>query len=295
MPKLSKTVELAGGRTAGYEVVGEGEPMLFFQGGPGFSAAPLVENAELLADRFAVHVIDPHGSGGSTPPRSDADYTPEGHARFYDEVREALGLDRVTVMGISFGAVTALTYAALYPEHTTRCISIAGMAQGAEVDPEKTAAEMEDNLARHAGARWYPAARKAWDSWTDTVLETESADLVNRMMLDVLPLYFAHPSNEASRKAMKRWADSLAIDLRAIKVWESGLYQHIDVRPLLDRVDVPTLVIAGKLDALCGPAQAAIIAAHVKRAEVAVIPDCGHFVPDEAPEAFRSAVMRWTA
>ena len=94
---------------------------------------------------------------------------------------------------------------------------------------------------------------------------------------------------------MKRWADSLAIDLRAIKVWESGLYQHIDVRPLLDRVDVPTLVIAGKLDALCGPAQAAIIAAHVKRAEVAVIPDCGHFVPDEAPEAFRSAVMRWTA
>ena len=293
MPPLSRTVELEGGRIASYEVVGEGDPLLFFQGGPGFGAAPLVENAGLLSERFAVHVIDPHGSGGSTPPRSDADYTPEGHARFYDEVREALGIEKASLMGISFGAVTALTYAALYPDRVDRCISIAGLAHGAEVDPEQTAAEMEANLERHSGARWYPAAREAWDNWTDAVLETDDPAVVTRMMLDVLPLYFAHPSNEASRRAMKRWADDLSIDLRAVKVWEAGLYQHIDVRPLLDRIEAPTLVIAGKLDALCGPAQAAVIAAHVKRAEVSVIPDCGHFVPDEAPEAFRSAVLRW--
>ena len=293
MPRLSRTVELEGGRRASYDVVGAGEPLLFFQGGPGFSAAPLAENAALLAERFAVHLVDPHGSGRSTPPASDDGYTPEGHARFYDEVRGALGIEQATVAGISFGAITALTYAALHPGVVKRCISVAGAAQGAEVDPEQTAAEMEANLARHAGARWYPQARRAWDAWSETVLATDDPEVVNRLMLDVLPLYFAHPSSEASRRAMQRWAQDLEVDLRAVKVWEAGLYQHIDVRPLLDRIACSTLVIAGELDALCGPAQAAIITSHVVHAEAVTIPDCGHFVPDEAPDAFREAVLSW--
>ena len=35
---------------------------------------------------------------------------------FYEDVREALGLPPVTVVGHSFGATTALTYAALLPD-----------------------------------------------------------------------------------------------------------------------------------------------------------------------------------
>lgn len=293
MSGLASSIELSGGRQASHEVVGEGEPMLFFQGGPGFGAAPLREAVRPIAERYAVHLIDPHGSGWSTPPASDDDYTPEGHARFYDEVREALGIERATIAGISFGAITALTYAALFPDRTTHVISIAGAAQGEEVDPERTAEEMERNLTRHAGARWYPTARKAWDAWTETVLATDDPHLVSRMMLDVLPLYFAHPSSEPARRAMTRWAQDLSIDLRAVKVWENGLFQRIDVRPYLAKVAAPTLVIAGELDALCGPAQARIIAEHVADAEVVIVPDCGHFVPDEAPGAFRDAVLGW--
>lgn len=142
MPPLSESVELGPGRVASYEVIGQGPPLLYFMGGPGCSAALLRDEAELLSDRFAVYLIDPHGSGGSTPPSDPSQYDPAGHARFYDEVRRALGIEAATIMGVSFGALVALSYAAMFPDATRLCISVSGRVIGAEVEDEAAAAEM---------------------------------------------------------------------------------------------------------------------------------------------------------
>ena len=83
---------------------------------------------------FASYLVDPHGSGGSSAPADPASYSPEGHARFYEEVRAALGLDEVILIGHSFGATTALTYAALFPNVADRVIAIAAFGMGTEVD-----------------------------------------------------------------------------------------------------------------------------------------------------------------
>jgi 2-succinyl-6-hydroxy-2,4-cyclohexadiene-1-carboxylate synthase len=105
------------GRIATYEVIGSGgESLLTFVGGPGLSARLMRADAELFAERFTCYLIDPHGSGGSTPPQDEIAYDPEGHARFCEEVRRALGLGSVSVHGVSFGGTVALTYAALFPE-----------------------------------------------------------------------------------------------------------------------------------------------------------------------------------
>src|SRR6266852_2681370 len=107
MPALGQSVDLGGGRRAAYEVIGDGAPLFYFQGGPGFSAALLRRDAELLADHFSVYLIDPAGSGGSTPPSDPSQYDHIGHARFYDEVRRALGFEKVTIAGVSFGGTVA--------------------------------------------------------------------------------------------------------------------------------------------------------------------------------------------
>ena len=96
-------VALPGGRVASYQVIGSGRPTLMFAGGPGF------------AGTLQSYLIDPRGSGASTPPADPADYSPEGHARFYEEVRRALGLPKTVVLGHSFGATTALAYAGMFP------------------------------------------------------------------------------------------------------------------------------------------------------------------------------------
>ena len=198
-------------------------------------------------------------------------------------------------MGISFGGIVALTYASLYPDGTTRCISVAARAVGAEVESEEAAAEMQAFLARHSHRPWYPAARKTWDEWTERVLAAEEAAEVDAMMAQVLPLYTADPDRPGVRSLIEEWRQDGRSNLAAIKVWESGLWQTIDIRPMLARIRCPTLVMVGELDLICGPAQGRVIADRVARAELVIVPDCGHFIGAEAPEPFRAEILRFCA
>lgn len=75
---MTQIVALPRGRTASYEVIGSGRPALMFAGGPGFSAVYMNGDGELLSDALCSYLIDPHGSGSSTPPANPADYSAEG-------------------------------------------------------------------------------------------------------------------------------------------------------------------------------------------------------------------------
>ena len=279
---LKKRVEvtLPDGRIATYEVIGRGgEPLLTFVGGPGLSAKLMRPDARLFAERFTCYLIDPHGSGSSTSPQDETAYDPVGHARFYEEVRRALNLGPVSVHGVSFGGSVALTYAALFPDVTTRCIVVSAFAVGEELDEEEggdAAAEMEAALARHAHAEWYPGAREVWDDWTTRALAATDPGEVRDMLATVWPLYAAYPDRPDVRKAIDEARAMLEVDLRAVKVWESGLYQRGDLRPLLGRIECPTLVVCGALDLIGGPAQSNQLAPRVADAELLILPGCGH-------------------
>ena len=134
---MTQIVAMPGGRAASYEAIGSGSPALMFAGGPGFTASYMNGDAELLSDVLCSYPIDPHGSGSSTPPAGPAGYSPEGHARFYEQVRQALALPDVVVLGHSFGATTALTYAALFPESTAMCVAVAAFGNGPPLLPRR--------------------------------------------------------------------------------------------------------------------------------------------------------------
>ncbi len=295
MTALSQRVDLGAGRTAAYEVIGDGNPLLYFQGGPGFSAALLRPEAQLLADHFAVYLIDPAGSGGSTPPSDPSQYDHVGHARFYSDVCEAVGVGPATIMGSSFGGIVAMTYAALYPERTTRCISVASRAVGEEIEGPEAAAEMQAFLARHSHQPWYPEARKIWDEWTDRVLVAQDSREVDAMMAEVLPLYTAEPDRPGVQAMIEQWRRDMKTDLAAVKAWESGLWQTIDARPLLAKIQCPTLVLVGALDLICGPAQGQLIVEAVPGAELVSVPNSGHFIAAEAPESFRDEIIKFAS
>ena len=291
---MTKLVSLGDDRRASYEIVGEGEPLLMFMGGPGLPARLIWKDAELLAGRFASYLIDPHGSGESSPPADPGAYDHLGHARFYDEVRRALGLGRVSVHGLSFGGTVALTYAALFPEETIRCLAVSAFGLGTDVDEAEGGegeAEMDAMLQRHAGAPWYAGARATWDAWTERTLAAENAAEAEEMFATVLPLYFAHPDRPDVAAGIAEFRSRLAVDLEASKAWENGLYQTTDLRPLLGDVSCPTLVAAGEVDLICGPAQAARIASAVSGSELIVFPDCGHFPALEAPGPYQRALL----
>jgi pimeloyl-ACP methyl ester carboxylesterase len=285
-------------RQVTFDVIGDGRVALMFPGGPGLAGAYMRGDGVLFADVLRSHLLDPHGSGGSTPPEDDAQYSPEGHARFYEEARSALGLGPVVVFGHSFGATTALTYAAMYPESVQSCIAVGAFGVGTEPDRDEggeAEAEMEAMLARHEGADWYADARKIWDGWTERVLAADDPKELESMLAAVLPLYTAHPDRPDVSAALAEFSTHITADLVACKVWESGLFQQIDLRPILGQVRAPVLVVAGELDLICGPAQARPIAGALPDSTLALIPDCGHMPSMESPDLFRSTVVDWLA
>lgn len=284
-----QTVQLDDGRKATYEVVGSGEPAIWFEGGPGFNAAMGRADCQLLGDRFECYLIDAHGTGGSTPPLDPLDYFADGTARFYDEVRRALGLGPVTLLGHSWGGTVCLTYAALFPEATLRSIAIDAWSAALVDKTPEAKAEFERGLARHAGASWIDAATRVWEESEDPGW-IDQPDPEGRFY-SVWAMYFAHPERPRAQAHIAR----LARDARfGHGPWKVDVYDGNDTLfEMLPLIRVPTLVICGELDFVCGPAHARAIASRTPGAELAVVPDCGHIPQYEQPELFRAIVSDW--
>ncbi|MEV6314423.1 4-carboxymuconolactone decarboxylase [Streptomyces sp. NPDC051776] len=58
-----------------------------------------------------------------------------------------------------------------------------------------------------------------------------------------------------------------------------------DIRSSLERIEVPTLVVAGSEDAVTTPADARVLVAGIKDARLALVPGTSHLVPVEQPAA----------
>jgi pimeloyl-ACP methyl ester carboxylesterase len=72
-------------------------------------------------------------------------YSTADHAADLEAVRQALGFDRIAVMGVSYGTRLALAYAAAYPQHVERLVL------DSIVPPDKDAAFETDTLKAMPG------------------------------------------------------------------------------------------------------------------------------------------------
>src|SRR3954467_348436 len=104
-----------GGAETWYRIVGEGErpgalPLLLLHGGPGGTHDYMEPMAELARGGRRVIFYDQLGCGNSPHPSDPDKWTVE---LFVDEVaavRDALGLDRIHLLGQSWGGMLALEY-----------------------------------------------------------------------------------------------------------------------------------------------------------------------------------------
>ena len=90
-------------------------PLLCLHGGPGSSSA-YHERLEGLADGRQVVRYDQLGCGHSDRPDDDSLWTLELFVSEVQAVRDALGLDRVHLLGTSWGGMLAQEYALTQPE-----------------------------------------------------------------------------------------------------------------------------------------------------------------------------------
>lgn len=81
--------------------------------------------------------------------------------------------------------------------------------------------------------------------------------------------------------------------------WERGLWEVMtsdrrpDLRSLLPRIEVPTLVVSGASDRVISPRWNQRTAAAIPGAELTILPDCGHTPHEECPDALVAEVRRF--
>jgi proline iminopeptidase len=253
-------------RTLAWREVGSGPPLLCHPGGPGASSRYFGELTELAASRTLV-LLDPRGTGASDRPADRSAYALEDYAADVEAVREALGVDRLDLLGHSHGGFVAITWAGLYPERVRRLV-LAGTA------PRFTEAIRQRRAERVASHQGQPYFEDALAALQDQQAGNYSSDeeliaLYERAGPVLAPLgEDIAPVADAFRAA--------GINADAMKHFNERIAGEMDLRPLLARISAPALVIAGERDAFGGPT-AVEIAEALPDPTVVTIPGADHF------------------
>jgi pimeloyl-ACP methyl ester carboxylesterase len=201
------------------------------------------ELPELAAERTLL-MLDPRGTGASSTPAKASAYALEDYAADIEAVREHLGLQRLSLLGHSHGGFVAMTWAGSHPESVERLI----LAATATRFTEEIRRARAERVASHSGQPYFADAVAALEA--QQAGEYSSDEQLMSLYERAGPL-FAPPGEDVAPVIEALRAAGIKAD--AIKHFNENIAAGMDLRPLLGRIEAPTLVIAGERDAFGGP------------------------------------------
>ncbi|MEU3513355.1 alpha/beta hydrolase [Streptomyces longwoodensis] len=268
-PEIGATISAHGIET-NYHDTGSGSPVLLLHGsGPGVSAwANWRLTMPVLAKQHRVLAPDLVGFG----------YTERPDGAVYDKALwqahilgflDALGLERVSIVGNSYGGGLAMALAINHPERVDKLVLMGSAALHFEITPA---------LDEIWGLKpTVPAMRRALDlfAWDRTLVSDELAEVRHRA--------FARPGVYEAYAAMfpeprQRWVDAMASDPDDVA-----------------RVQQPTLVIHGRDDQVVPVSASLEIFDLLPHAQLHVFGRCGHWSQLEYASEFAEIVASFLA
>jgi proline iminopeptidase len=108
-----------------YRVAGSGpDTLVVIHGGPGLSIYYLAPDLESLTEKYTVIYYDQRSAGRSTMVIDSASLHIDRYLADLEEVRRYFGIDRMTLLGHSWGAVLGARYVRAYPDNVELLIMV---------------------------------------------------------------------------------------------------------------------------------------------------------------------------
>ena len=226
---------------------------------------------DTLAKRYTVIAPDLLGHGQSAKPR--ADYSVGGYANGVRDLLTVLGIDKVTVVGHSFGGGVAMQFAYQFPERTERMVLVASGGLGPEVSPFIRAITTP-GYHHVMGALTLPGVRHLGMAGLKGLSATGWK--ATRDLGEVAEIYdsFKDPHARAAIRHV----------VRAVVDWKGQIVTMADRAYLTEAM--PMAVVWGRDDHVIPVRHAANAAALAPAARIEVIPNAGHFPHKDHPERF---------
>lgn len=262
---------------------------IYLHGGPGATIYNGGCEIAPLARRYPIILYDQRGGGRSDLVADPQRLSWRHHVDDLDAVRSRFGVRRVALIGLSWGSALALLYADAHPDRVGRLLLIAPMPLA------KTPFDRERNEAieRAAGAELLRARRALQQQLQSASSDDQVVALCRRIMTETPLPYLADPAN-AHRRALTG-CDYPAAVIRNRSVVARHTLASLgdwDFRPALARLRVPLLVVEGARTAVPLSSTRGWAAA-APRGRLLLIPDAGHEVGMDQPEALLAAARRF--
>lgn len=275
-----------------YKVEGSGpQTLIVVHGGPGNSLESVRPDFARLSKGRTVIYYDQRGNGRSDLIDDEARLAIGRHIADLDAVRRHFGLEKVILLGNSWGGLLISAYATAHPDRVERLILDASAPPRQALLVQSTA-----EIDRRVDARMDPVERsrlgQLYASWP------RSKDPVPacKAFYEAILLAYAFDPSQVPPHGGDMCAgppEALRRQMPVNKaIWRS--LGKFDLRPAVRRVTVPVLVIHGEADVI--PLQSSEDwAASYPEARLLLIQRAGHLAHLEQPEIFFGAVDKFLA
>jgi pimeloyl-ACP methyl ester carboxylesterase len=267
---LTKTYEFGGG-TVAYEVLGTGPPVVLVHGTPSWSF--LWRNvAEALTRRFTVHVCDLLGYGTSER-RDGQDVSIAAQTRMLSELLDHWSLEEPSIAGHDFGAAITLRLLLLEKRRFRRVALCDAVAIAPWITP------FSRHVQRHLEA-----------------FQTLPGHIHRELIATHLRSAIARDMTDAELEPYLRpWLGPVgqAAYYRQVAQFDERYTREIE--PLYAEIGAPTLVLWGERDGWLDPRFGRRLADSIPDSRLSLIPEAGHFLPEDQPELVADALAAFFA
>ncbi|WP_405882681.1 alpha/beta hydrolase [Streptomyces sp. NBC_01136] len=260
---------------------GRGAPLVLCHGGPGLWDM-FEDVAGVLADRSTVHRWDQRGGGRSE--RSDGPWTSECFVADLDAVRRHFGLERMTLLGHSWGAQLALSYALAHPERVNALVYVSGTGIGPDAD---WFGGYRANLLARLGER--PERLARWRELTDRPGRSEAEERESAVLRWSAEFEDRERALEHAGHMADPWFGINTACGKAFNEERSRAWGTPELYAACRELDLPVLIVDGARDIRPRSAVDSLERAlpDVRRV---VLPEAGHLPWVEDPKGFWEAV-----
>ena len=274
-------------------LAGTGEPIVFLHGFPESHRTWRHQLADLSRDHFVV-APDQRGFAASDKPRGVKHYRTDRMVADLTALADALAIDRFTLVGHDWGGAVAWLAALTHPLRVKRLVIVNAPHP---LIFQKSLIEDEE---QRAASQYIRALRKPFaeagirlaglDAFFDKVIAA-NAD-VSALTAEDRRSYIADWSRPGALKSMLNWYRASKVEVP--KIGEKARLP-LWTRAPFPALDMPVLVAWGLKDKALLPLQLEGLGALARDLRVVAVPDAGHFIPWERPDAVTRAIRDFIA
>lgn len=274
VPPVKEGYVIANNSDVYYKTIGEGEPLLIIHGGPVLDHSYFLPHLEPLAQDYQLIFYDQRACGKSAVAIDSATMNLDGFVEDIEFIRKSLNLEKINVLGHSWGGLIAMKYAIAHDDKIDQLILSSPMAPS-------TADWMKENS--EVAKLTVPEDQRKFNSISGSgVLRTEDPSPYIKEMLELsfksqfykeelTKLNLFVPQDYMLRSGV---FGLLGPDLNAFDLWND-----------LASVQSKTMVVYGEIE-LGGLMHGKKLASTLANGQFETIAKSGHFPFIESPEAY---------